>query len=251
MKAVKSAIPNPLKRSAKEVVRWLKHIPHRGSARQCLICGMSSKHFLPDLTFKHAPDAHCPYCQLEPRHRLLWFYLQQRTDFFDGRLKKMLHIAPEPYLEIVFRKMRNLDYLTADLMDPWVDVKMDVTDIQYPDNSFDVILCSHVLEHVPDDRKAMREFCRVLKPGGFAMLLVPINAEKTFEDPSITDPKERLRLFNQEDHVRKYGPDYLDRLLESGFKVDVATVDDLLPVEKRERLGMLRNAGFIHYCRKS
>jgi SAM-dependent methyltransferase len=211
---------------------------------------MSSKAFLPDLTIRAAPDSFCPYCRLEPRHRLLWLYLQQRTDFFDGRPKKMLHVAPEPYLEIVFRKIRNIDYTTADLMDPWVDVKMDVTDIQYPDGSFDVVYCSHVLEHVPDDRKAMREFRRILRPGGWAIILVPINAEKTIEDPSITDPQERLRLFNQEDHVRKYGPDYTDRLIEAGFTVDVAQVADLAGAAEAERMAIAsKTSGFIHYCR--
>jgi ubiquinone/menaquinone biosynthesis C-methylase UbiE len=108
--------------------------------------------------------------------------------------------------------------MTADLHSPAM-VKMDITNIQFPDETFDVVYCSHVLEHVPDDRKAMREFYRVLKSNGWAVLLVPIIVEKTFEDPSIDKPKDRLRLFGQSDHVRKYGRDYVDRLRESGFSV--------------------------------
>lgn len=128
-------------------------------------------------------------------------------------------------------------------------VKMDITNIQYPAEYFDVILCSHVLEHVPDDRKAMREFWRTLKPTGWAILLVPIMAEVTFEDPTIVDPQERLIAFGQEDHVRKYGRDYIDRLREAGFKVTVTTVADIAPdQESAQRMGLTADSGEIYYC---
>lgn len=117
----------------------------------------------------------------------------------------MLHVAPEPSFGVIFSKSKYIDYLSADLYDKSVMVKMDITDIQYPENYFDIIFCSHVLEHVLDDKKAMREFLRVLKPTGWAVLQVPIMAMKTIEDPSITDPDERLRVFGQHDHVRRYG----------------------------------------------
>jgi ubiquinone/menaquinone biosynthesis C-methylase UbiE len=126
----------------------------------------------------------------------------------------MLHVAPEPCFERRFRERLGKSYITGDLFDPGAMVKMDITDIKYPDQSFDVIYCSHVLEHVQDDRRAMREFHRVLKRAGWAILLVPVTAEVTFEDPAIIEPRERLEAFGQEDHVRRYGSDYLDSMTQ-------------------------------------
>jgi SAM-dependent methyltransferase len=163
----------------------------------------------------------------------------------------MLHVAPEPCIEVRLRRRLGAGYLTADLMNTGAMVKMDIMDIQYPDESFDVIYCSHVLEHVPDDRKAMREFRRVLKRGGWAILLVPINAGKTYEDPSITEPAERLRVFGQEDHVRNYGPDYVDRLREAGFAVTETRVPDLVSPEDAQLMGLTQAAGEIYSCRRA
>jgi ubiquinone/menaquinone biosynthesis C-methylase UbiE len=129
-------------------------------------------------------------------------------------------------------------------------IKVDITAIQMADHTFDAIYCSHVLEHVPDDRRAMREFCRVLKPGGWAILLVPITAQKTFEDPTVVDPAERLRLFGQEDHVRRYGPDYIDRLTAAGFEALEINVSDLFSNEEARRMGIAQAAGCIHLCHK-
>ena len=127
---------------------------------------------------------------------------------------------------------------------------MDITDIQYPDESFDVIYCSHVLEHVPDDKKAMREFLRVLKPNGWAMLLVPIIGEHTTEDLSITDPAQRAMLYGQEDHVRNYGRDYEDRLQEAGFEVTVISPECFMSTEEIVRMGITKAAGDIYICKK-
>jgi ubiquinone/menaquinone biosynthesis C-methylase UbiE len=126
----------------------------------------------------------------------------------------------------------------------------DITRIPFPENSFDVIYCSHVLEHVPDDRKAMREFLRILRIGGWALLQVPITGTRTFEDPSITDPYERRRLFGQEDHVRRYGPDYKNRLEEAGFKVTSYRASDLIENEEDYyRIGIQKNR-MIFFCEK-
>lgn len=130
-------------------------------------------------------------------------------------------------------------------------VRMDITDIQYPDDSFDVIYCSHVLEHVQEDVKAMRELRRVLKPDGWAVLLVPITAETTYEDPAVVDPRERLEKFGQEDHVRRYGWDYIDRLRSAGFNVEMFRVSDLASDADALRLGLGQAAGEIYCCRKS
>ncbi len=162
----------------------------------------------------------------------------------------MLHIAPELQLSRLFRAQPSLDYLSADLKSPRAMVKMDITDIPYPDHTFDVIYCSHVLEHVPDDRKAMRELHRVLKPGGWAILQVPITAKATVEDPAVTDPQERLRLYGQIDHVRRYGPDYKDRLVEAGFGVILEQFVQELNERQVRRFG-LNKCSPIHLCTKA
>ena len=127
---------------------------------------------------------------------------------------------------------------------------MDITNIKYPDASFDVIYCSHVLEHVQDDRKAMREFYRILNTDGWAILLVPIIAEETFEDPSIVEAEDRQRLFGQRDHVRRYGPDYVDRLRETGFIVETTKVNDLVTSDDAVWMGLTPASGEIYYCTK-
>jgi SAM-dependent methyltransferase len=162
----------------------------------------------------------------------------------------MLHVAPESCFESRFKERLGAGYLTADLFSPLAMVKMDITDIQYPDQTFDVIYCSHALEHVVDDRKAMREFFRVLKNDGWAILLVPITSEKTFEDSSIVDPKERQKAFGQEDHVRRYGPDYVERLRDAGFTVEITRASDLADSDEAVRMGLTPASGEIYYCTK-
>jgi predicted SAM-dependent methyltransferase len=162
----------------------------------------------------------------------------------------MLHVGPEKCLELKFKKLLGDRYITADLDSPHVMERMDITDIKHNDQSFDVIYCSHVLEHVPNDKKAMTEFHRILKKNGWAILLVPITADKTFEDPSITDPEERLKQFGQRDHVRRYGPDYIDRLREAGFNVEVTEVNDLVDKKGATLLGLSNASGEIYYCTK-
>lgn len=174
------------------------------------------------------------------RHRLLWLYLQRESDFFQAPAK-MLHVAPEQCFYGRFRAMPKLDYLTADLDSPIADVKMDIHNIQYPENTFDVILCNHVLEHVQDDRQCMRELCRVLKPGGLAIMQVPFEKgrKQTDEDPSITDPQERIRRFGQYDHVRVYGADYPQRLREAGFTVEAVDFGEKLSPAEFERYALM------------
>jgi len=238
---------------AKEPLRRLRNVVravlYYGKGRLCPVCGKSSRQFC---RFGIVPrkDARCIHCGALERHRLLWLFLQKKTDLFDGKPKKMLHVAPEPCFESMFKERLDGDYLTADLFNPKAMVKMDITDIQYAGQSFDVIYCSHVLEHVADDKQAMREFFRVLKDNGWAILLVPITSEKTFEDSSIVDPKERFKAFGQEDHVRRYGPDYVGRLVDAGFNVEITKVSDLADRNDAARMGLTPASGDIYYCTK-
>ena len=190
----------------------------------------------------------CAHCRALERHRIVWHYIHSHTDLFDGRPKRVLHVAPEKCFDELLRRRLGEGYLTADLASERAMIKMDVTAIQFPDESFDVIYCSHVLEHVSDDRRAMREFHRVLKSDGWAILLVPIIAKRTIEDPTVVDPAERLKVFGQEDHVRRYGPDYVDRLHDAGFDVLQFSVADLFNRQQARRMGIDHFPGFIHHC---
>jgi len=180
----------------------------------------------------------------------MWLFIEKRADFNDRRPKKMLHIAPEPSLRNKFQEIHALDYVSGDLYDSKAMVKLDICNLHYSDDAFDIIICSHVLEHVDDDRKAMRELSRVLKHTGWAMFLIPITADATFEDQSITDPVERERVFGQFDHVRSYGPDFVQRLEDNGFIVHVTKTDDLVEPEEAERLGLLWGE-MIFFCQKA
>jgi SAM-dependent methyltransferase len=184
------------------------------------------------------PGVKCPVCGSNARTRLAWIFLQRETDLFDGARRSFLHVAPEKTLAERFAALPNIEYLSADLEPGRAMVEMDITDIRYPDDRFDVIYCSHVLEHVPDDRRAMREFLRVLKPTGWAVFLIPMKDELTFEDPSVTDPVERERLFSHPEHVRRYGTDFVDRLEEAGFRVRHVHQHDLLTADDTRRIGL-------------
>ncbi|MEZ5146482.1 MAG: class I SAM-dependent methyltransferase [Bacteroidales bacterium] len=166
-------------------------------------------------------EAMCPVCMSSDRIRLLYHFLQNKTTIFSNP-NKLLHIAPEPSLEHLFINHKNIDYLTADLNPDEVMMQMDITRISFPENTFDAIMCNHVLEHIPDDQLAMSELFRVLEPGGWAILQVPFSKilDKTFENPEVKTPEERERVFGQTDHVRIYGNDYVDRLEKAGFTVN-------------------------------
>ncbi|MEM0897927.1 MAG: methyltransferase domain-containing protein [Verrucomicrobiota bacterium] len=231
------------------LTRILSHLFLRGDARVCPVCGRGARRFL-DFGIVPRADAQCPFCGALERHRLLWLYLSRETSYLEKPPGRVLHIAPEPVFRRRFRKLFGEGYLTGDLRGTHVDENIDITDIQYPDNTFDLILCSHVLEHVPEDRKAMREFHRVLAPEGQAFLLVPINSKVSEEDPSVTDPKDRLRLYGHPDHVRNYGLDYPQRLEEEGFKVKTVLREDFLTDEELENMGVTATSGELYIGRK-
>lgn len=185
------------------------------------IDGNSFKMFLPYGYGNQRDNVLSPSTLSLERHRLLWLYLKNETNFFSANLK-ILHFAPEQAFYKRFKNMKNLEYVTTDLISPLADVKADICNLPFKENEFDVILCNHVLEHIPDDTKAMQELYRVLKVGGMGILQIPqdLKREFTFEDDSITDKKQRAKIFGQYDHVRIYGRDYFDKLRKIGFKVE-------------------------------
>jgi predicted SAM-dependent methyltransferase len=195
-------------------------------------------------------NARCPVCKALERHRFVWLFFQQHTDLFVSTPKRMLHFAPEKSLMPQLKKLTHLDYITADLYKKAM-VKVDITDIQYPEESFDIVYCSHVLEHIDRDRKAIQELYRVLKFQGWAILMVPISGEKTFEDLSITDPAERKRLFGQHNHVRQYGKDFKERLEEAGFDVKAIYSREILSTEDMERFAIPATENPMYYCKKN
>jgi SAM-dependent methyltransferase len=222
-------------------------LPLFDANRFCPICGRFSRKF-GKYGIIPRDDAECTWCGSLERHRLVWLYLTGMTDIFDDRKKRMLHVAPEACLEKLLKTRIGSGYLTADLDNQRAMEKIDIQNIQHPSDSFDIFICSHVLEHVPDDIRAMREIYRVLRPSGWGIFLVPITSERTIEDPSITDKVGRKRLFGQEDHVRRYGPDFKDRLCKAGFKVKVIAAHDILDERELLQKGITDASGDIYYC---
>jgi SAM-dependent methyltransferase len=242
-KLILNTIPRPLLIRMSYVARPIIAFSLKGTNFTDPIDGKSFKSMLPYGYETQRNNVLSPSTLSLERHRLLWLYLNEQTDFFKSELVsdssftntkriklrdaetnsalKVLHFAPEQAFYKLFRNQKNLEYTTTDLFSPLADVKADICDLPFEDNQYDVILCNHVLEHIPDDTKAMQELYRVLKPGGMAILQIPqdLSRATTFADDSITDQKERAKIFGQYDHVRIYGRDYFDKLRSIGFKV--------------------------------
>lgn len=240
----------------KRLIRWLlNHIPRRwlqrmaswavpvvglaykGRGRECPVCGSRYRRFMPYGYVTSREDALCPHCLALERHRMIWLWLSECSDLFESR-PRLLHIAPEVSLMRHFKRLYRgtENYITADLESPLADMHFDVQHIPLEDCSVDVVICNHLMEHVEDDRQAMRELYRILRPGGWGIALVPEDRSlpTTFEDDSITDPKERTRIFGQYDHRRIYGRDYDSRLAEAGFRVERIAYREQLSEAQRQ-----------------
>ena len=242
-KSVLNTIPRPWLIKASYLVRPLIAWYLKGNTFTDPIDGRSFRKFLPYGYGKQRENALSPSTLSLERHRLLWLFLQGETTFFSSKKKlKVLHIAPEQCFLDLFRKQVNLDYITTDLHSPIADVKADICDLPFKENEFDVVFCNHVLEHIPNDVKAMQELYRILKPGGFGVFQIPqdLSRATTFEDNTIVDKKERAAIFGQYDHVRIYGRDYFDKLRATGFKVDEVDYTKKITKDKQSRFCLMK-----------
>jgi SAM-dependent methyltransferase len=215
----------------------------------CPCCDRTFAQFGPS-RLRGRPNTKCPNCGSKKRHRLLWLFLRNRTNLFADPLR-VLHFAPESCFYTTLAALPNLAYVTADLEPGRAMLAIDITAIPKEIGTFDAILCSHVLEHVPDDQQAMRELYRVLKPGGWAVLMVPLdpNRGETFEDTDVVEPKEREQVFGQDDHVRIYGQDFNARLEHVGFSVQMHRYAKELGAEEVKKY-VLKRQDQIYFCTK-
>lgn len=221
-KFILNFFPRPFLIRVSFIVRPFFAFLLQGSRFTDPIDGRSFRMFLPYGYGSQRNNVLSPSMLSLERHRLLWLYLKNETDFFiTSKVQKVLHFAPEQAFYKIFKNQKNLQYTTTDLLSPLADVKADICDLPFADNSFDIIFCNHVLEHIPDDIKAISEIFRVLNTGGMAILQVPLenNRQFSFTDDSIVDQKQRSKIFGQYDHVRIYGMDYFNKLRSAGFEV--------------------------------
>lgn len=221
-KFILNTVPRPLLIRLSYVFKFFAPLVFKGNNVECPVCEKKFKKFLPyGYNDYQRENVLCPYDLTLERHRLMWVYLKTKSNFFTDDLKVM-HIAPEQCFYKLFRNQKNLDYTTGDLESPLADLHFDLHKIPLEDNQYDVIFCNHVMEHVDNDVQCMQELLRIMKPGGWGILQVPMDTTRdtTYEDPTITDPKERQKHFWQYDHVRLYGTNYPDVLRSAGFEVE-------------------------------
>ncbi len=238
---LKALVPKPLFEPMLNLYHKLRSIGYAGNNFFCPVCGTGLRSFKSGL---------CPFCGSGKRHRTLWMFLTRKTNLFSARLE-VLHFAPEHCMAKHLSKPVNIKYLSADLGSPRAMMKLDMTNITFPDESFDVVISSHVLEHVIDDIRAMHELVRVQKSSGWSIHIVPIDhsRETTLEDPAINTPEERNRVYGHYDHKRIYGRDYKNRLESVGFRVEVFTTKDFCTGEEISRMGLF-DFTEIYYCTK-
>lgn len=234
--------------------QWLRERALQGDTVRCPICERGAIAYLPSGS-PPRPHVLCPFCGSRERARMAWLFLKEHGLLKPG--SHILHVAPEPCMRTRLKALPMVRYIAGDRKEPGYTypsdtLDLDVTAMPFPDDQFDLILCSHVLEHVPDDRQAMRELYRVLKPGGWAILMVPLDraCAVTQEDATVVDPEERKRLYGQFDHVRLYGRDYAERLKSAGFIVTEDAMTERMASEEVFRAGLLRSE-MVHAVTKS
>ncbi len=210
-----------------------------GRKVECPVCGGRFRGFLSYGYVSSRGGALCPRCMSLERHRLLWLWLRRQSNLFESH-PRLLHVAPEHCYIKRFERLLSDHYVTADLESPLAKVKLDVQDMPFGDEEFDVVICNHILEHVDDDRRALAELRRVLRSGGWGILLSPVDygVEHTLEDPSVTSAEERRIVFGQPDHLRLFGRDYPERLRSAGFRVSEIRAQDFLSADEISRYGI-------------
>jgi len=231
-------LPRPLLIRLSYVFKFFAPVLYRGDKVECPVCERSFSKFLSyGSEVAHRENVLCPYDLTLERHRLMWLYLNRKTEFFTTNNLKVLHIAPEQCFLPYFKKQKNLDYTTADLVSPIADLHFDLHDIPLEDNQYDVVFCNHVMEHVEDAIRCMSELNRVMKPGGWGIMQVPqdFSRDKTYEDPTITSPEEREIHYWQKDHVRLFGKDYPEWLRKAGFEVSEFKMEEHYSNEQIQR----------------
>lgn len=241
IKYILNHVPRPI---LQRIAGWAVPIMglwYIGKGKECPLCGCRRRKFLPYGYVTQRENALCPNCLALERHRTLWLWLLRESDIGRGAvaLPRLLHVAPEVALMRKFSRIyakQPADYVTADLESPLADLHFDIQHIPLEDESFDVVICNHIMEHVEDDRLAMREILRIMRKGGWGVILSPVDLqrEKTFEDDTITDEAERTRIFGQYDHRRIYGRDYAERLREAGFEVYECDYANLIPAKEKQ-----------------
>ena len=233
-----NTLPRPLLIRLSYPFKKIAPILYRGNKVECPVCGGKFSQFLSyGSDMAHRENVLCPKDLTLERHRLMWLYLKEHSNFFTADKLNVLHIAPEQCFHSSFKKQKNLNYLTGDLVSPIADMHFDLHEIPLEDNRFDVVFCNHVLEHVSDAGQCLGELYRVMKPGGFGIMQVPQHhtSENTLEDPTITSPRDREKFYWQKDHVRLFGKDYPEWLRKAGFKVIEFKMDEHYSVEQIER----------------
>lgn len=249
LRRISRLIPSSLRSKATWIFRIGIAPFLKGNRLLCPCCGSEYRQFLA-MSGTNTKNTMCPGCGSLTRHRLIWLYLKNETDIIQAP-SKLLHVSPEIQLTKNLLKIEKLEYLSIDLNSPLAMMKMDVTNLELPSESFDSIICSHVLNHVEDDQKALLEFYRVLKPGGWAILQSPVekDREKTWEDPKATTPKLRKKIYGQSDLVRRYGRDYTDRIAKAGFEVSVINYPAQLGDEMTNRHSLNPDSN-LYLCKK-
>jgi len=243
-------IPRTILTRASTFIKPIIRIYLSGNRYTDPIDGRSFRSFIPYGYNNVRKNALSPSTYSLERHRMLWLYLKNETDIFTKKIR-LLHFAPEPAFHKIFKNCNNISYDTIDLNSPLAEIKADICDLPIENDTYDYILCNHVLEHIDDDIKAMSELYRVLKKGGIGIFQIPIDIERknTFEDPSITSPKQRNKIFGQYDHVRIYGMDYFDRLKSVGFSVNQIYYGEKLSEEEIFKYCLSKNE-IIPVCKK-